>query len=433
MKTKNVFAAKNRLNPNTGHKMLIMLIISFSVLALSGISFAAPQLQVDVQKYEPYPAQTDQYLNLWVYVKNLDTYAPVRDISISIISSFPFSIDSNNAVQTIGSLEPYGDAVVQFKNIRIAADALDGWNKLKVKYTSSGSSITKEIDIYVKSLSANLVVGSLGTAPSEILPDTKNLRLDLELQNVGKGNAEMVTGKLILPSGFTATDSYSDSFSFGTIEKDTSKTGKFYIDISKDIRSGSYTANLTLQYKEQNSEDFKNVVVPVALNVKPSPVFSFEKISVSTESGFGGPLTAYAVAGSSVITPSTLAQGEKGELRITLKNTGDKESKSTSVRIFKQSDQPFEFDTKYDYIGDLQPNQTADAVFSFTIDKTAVLKAYLLSAEIRYVEGEDVKVTDQPFTIEVAKQLESPVLLYAVILVVIIIAVVLGWKYAKRK
>jgi hypothetical protein len=413
-------------------KYKLCVAVLFSVMLLEGISSAALQLQVDAQKYEPYPAQTDQYLNLWVHVKNIGTTSPTGDMTFSVVSSYPFSADASGA-ETVTSLDPYEDAVVQFKNIRVAPDALEGWNKLKIEYKAFGTSVIKEFDIYIKSMSAKLAVGSLTTAPSEILPDTDKLELDLELQNVGNGNAEMVTGKLALPAGFTASDSYSNSYNFGTVGKDSSKTGKFYVDVDAGLRSGAYEANLTLQYKEESNGDFTTVTLPVILNVKPSPVFVIEKTSVDVSSRFGGPITAYAVVGTGVVTPSSLAQGETGELRITVKNTGDEAAKSTSVRVFKQSDQPFEFDTKYDYIGDLQPNQTADAVFSFTIDQSAPLKTYLLSAEIRHVDGEDVKVTEQPFTIDVASQKENPILLYGVILIIVIVVAVMGWKHAKKK
>jgi len=55
--------------------------------------------------------------------------------------------------------------------------------------------------------------------------------------------------KLILPSGFKPTYSYSDEDNPGTILKSSSKTTNFYIDVDETIKEGEYKAKLEITYR----------------------------------------------------------------------------------------------------------------------------------------------------------------------------------------
>jgi hypothetical protein len=413
-------------------KMKKSVIYSFlvAIMIFSTIGFCG-NLNILSLKYEPYPADAGQYMDLWISVRNDDTTLKINNVNCEPVFEYPFSSETNQT-QLLATLGPYQDAVLQFKRIRVASDAVDGWNKLKVKCSvGSDISVTREVDVYVKSLVPRLVIGTVTTDSLEILPDTENVKLNVELQNIGKGKAQMITSKLALPEGFTPHTSYSDTYNYGTIEKDTSKTGIFYIDVDKAVKPQRYSATLRLQYKEENSNETKSMELPVELNVKPTPLFEVQKVEILLKTD--GRKAVYVLDGNEVTLPSELSQGDTAELKILVKNIGVEEAKSASLRIYKQSDQPFTFDKKYDYMGDIVPNQTAEAIFEFTVDDKAELKRYLLSSEVRYVKGTDVKTDTKTVEVQVARLKSSSLMVIFILALVIMAAAALWWKYVRKK
>ena len=408
-----------------------IIIFCMAVLFIASSAMASTEMRITAQKYDPYPAQTGQYMTLWLDVSNFgDTIA--HNVKVEVLPEYPFYPDVNNT-QYIRTLEPYQDFLAQFNKIRVDSNAVEGVNKLNIKYSHDDFSVEMYIDVLVKSSSPKLSIGSIISEPDRMTADTTDVKLTLELQNIGNGNADMITSNLVLPEGFSASNSYSDHFNFGTIEKDSSKTGTFYIDIGKGVPSGTHRTQLFVQYKEGNSNGVRNVSIPFELNLKPSPSFYIEKTEIDIPSRIQGDIIAYLVEGNTTVTPSIITQGDKGTVHLTIRNIGEDFAKSASVQIYKQSDQPFIFDNKYDYLGDIQPNQTAEAVFTFTVDKGAALKTYILKAEIRHLEGTNVKVSENSFTIDVEKSGETPTIVYLGIIAFVAVIAFIGWKYAKRK
>jgi hypothetical protein len=134
------------------------------------------------------------------------------------------------------------------------------------------------------------------------------------------------------------------------------------------------------------------------------------------------------VKGDAEVSPSMLAQGGSGELRVTVRNAGDEEAESVSVKVFKDSSHPFEFDEIYDFVGDLGPNETGDAVFRFTIDGNAVLKKHLVGIEMRYVDGTVVETESATIPIDVTTAGTDLRPAIAVMFIVIVAAATLVWK-----
>jgi hypothetical protein len=237
-----------------------------------------------------------------------------------------------------------------------------------------------------------------------------------ELQNIGNDSASLVTTKLILPNGFSSSQSYSETANLGTITKDLSKTATYYINIDKNIQPGKHKAQLIINYKfsGNNSNEYKQKIIDFDLDVKDEPKLTIEKIEISQANG--------------------LMQGDKSEIKLTIKNIGNKVADEVSVKIFKQSDQPFEFDKKYDYIGKLESNENGQATITFTVNNDAALKEYFIKTEIRYLTNDTVKTTDEQFTINVNKEKPKDQLTTIVIvLVVLIIAGVVVWKKVLKK
>jgi len=130
--------------------------------------------------------------------------------------------------------------------------------------------------------------------------------------------------------------------------------------------------------------------------------------------------------------PKKISQGDKVTLKLRIKNVGFKEAKSVSAKIYKQSEQPFDFDEKYDYIGNLKPNQSGEAVFKFEVDENANLKTYLLKVEIRYLIDDEVRVVEKQIPIMVKGEKKDSKLFFLGSLI-LVFAVAFGIYYGRKR
>ena len=400
---------------------VVVFIIIFGLVNTTSYVYAyvsdSAILQIQELKYDPYPAEAGEYMDLWVKIENIGT-EEADNVTCMLLPEYPFSLDPNeNATRHIGKLPGAEEIILQYK-LRVDSNAVEGWNEMKIKCQKENSNnwVIHKFDLYVESKIPEFAIGSIVSEPTKLFPDSEENKLSIEIQNIGTGDAELVTSELILPEGITPSESYSNMANLGTIKEGESKTAEYYIDIDKNTIPGNYKAKLIIKYKDfnNNRKEYKNRTLDVNIVVKSLPLFEIENINT---------------------TPDKLSQGDKGILRLTIKNVGFEEAKSVSVKIYKQSDQPFDFDEKYDYIGNLKPNQIGDVIFRFDVDGNANLKTYLLKAEIRYLVDDEVKIVEKqiPIKVEIEKK-DSKLFFLGILFItfVILFGVYYGWKKIKK-
>ncbi|MFC2143612.1 COG1361 S-layer family protein [Candidatus Aenigmatarchaeota archaeon] len=414
------------------------------VLLFTSISYAATVpsnealISITLLNYDPSPAEAGKYFDLFVNIENIGSNdAP--DLECELQPEFPFSLDPNqDAVRSVGVLPGKETALFEYK-VRVASTAVDGDNELRIRCSKngvgSGTYVNKDLDISVESNNAELVIGLITSVPDDLKADQDDVELTIEIQNIGEGDAKLVIAELILSDEFEASNSFSDSYSLGTISADDSAEAVFYIDINDDVESGKHPTKLKLKYKDDNNNqnEFIEKELDFNINIKPSPTFKIEELKAGTNTASEN-FNGYIYQNGEIVSPSDLQQGGVGELRIKIVNTGEKKAESVSVKVFEDSENiPLDFDEIFDYIGNLEPGQSGYAVFGFTIDEDAVLKEYLIETEIRFVDGSDVDTEIFTIPVEVAKQGAGNSFLYVVALIIIIIVVIVIWKRRKKK
>jgi len=374
----------------------------------------SPILQIQELKYNPYPAEAGKYMDLWIKIENIGTEES-KDVTCVLLPEYPFSLDPNeNATRHIGKLPGAEEVILQYK-LRVDSNAIEGWNEMKIKCQTENSDnwIVHEFEIYVESKIPKFAIGFITSEPTKLFPDSEENKLSIEIQNIGDGDAELTTAKLILPKGILPSESYSNIANLGIIKEGESKTAEFYIDIDKNTIPGNYKTKLIIKYKDSNNnrEEYKNQTLDIDIVIKSLPLFEIEKVNTN---------------------PDKISQGDKVVLRLNIKNIGFKEAKTVSVKIYKQSDQPFDFDEKYDYIGNLKPNQSGEVIFRFDVDDNANLKTYLLKAEIRYLINDEVKIVEKQIPLEVEIEKKDSKLFFLITLL-IIFAILSGAYYGWKK
>ncbi|MGV8169488.1 MAG: COG1361 S-layer family protein [Candidatus Nanoarchaeia archaeon] len=338
---------------------------------------------------DPDPAEPGKYLELrWQVIKYGDD--EIKNITYELEEAYPFSFDSSDSgVKVLGSWSAASaedEYYTLYYKVKVAEDAIEGDYDIKLKATvvRNSKAVDKITEYKIRvgdKKRPELVIGSISTSPSKLVSDTEEAKLLVEVENIGNSDAYNVRADLVLPKGFTTTYSYSDSDNLGTIAAGQSKTATFYVDVDKSVKSGLYPTDLKLRFKEDLDEtDYFSDSLDIDLSVLSRPIF--EIVSVET-------------------SPGELVPGAAVEMKIKVKNTGGKDADSVSIKAFKESSQPFDFDEKSDFIGNLAAGETGEAIIKFTVEKDAVPKKHILDLEVRSISENNVVLDTVTVPLEV--------------------------------
>ncbi|VVB89933.1 Uncharacterised protein [uncultured archaeon] len=416
------------MNSRILKQVMVSCILVIFLSTIAGPVLGAPIVGVQGNRIKasfmsqiPDPADAGNDLDLrWQVVNTMSS--PIDNLNFHLDAGYPFLFEAGDSPdKDLGPSSGTNDNqvfyVLHYK-LRVADNALKGTYNVTLSWNTGEGWTRKEFPIYIDPKRADFVVGALVTSPEKLIADTKEAKLSVDINNIGKGNADNVKVKLLLAQGFNSSYSYSDEDSLGMIVNGGSKTATFYTDIDENIKSGNFNASLLITYKDENDENntYRSRTLELDIPIKPAP---------------------YLIVESVTTVPESLKPGDKAELHIKVKNTGNKKAESVSLRVFKDASQPFEFDQKSDFVGKLEPGDSGDVVLGMTIDAKAADKKYLLDVELRGIdESNNVVIFSRtlPLTVNPAKKDTYSNLVIPIGVVVIgIVAGVYYLKNGKRK
>lgn len=368
---------------------LLLLTIVFQA-AYSADMFDTSTLKETLLNQDPDPVEPGEYVELRFKIEKLGN-SQLEDIRYELITEYPFSFDNSDVpIKKLGDWTGNSESdefYILYYKLKVDEKALKGTYGLTLKQTSSTNSIEREIDFDVRvdeKKSPNLMIGNVETSPSKLIANFDEGSIKVEIVNIGDEAAEQVIVDLILPEEFKESFGYSTRVNIGSIEDGQSKFATFYVDTLSGILKGNHEAKLIIKYKESNEDidkKFKEVELPFDIQIFGRPEYEITSVNVS-------PLSAGAI----------------GSINLRIKNIGSRESDSTSIQIFKDSSQPFEFTDKSDFIGEIGVNEIGESIFELNVDKDAMPKEYRLKLQIRSVVDNDVLVEDETIVLNVQKE-----------------------------
>ena len=365
----------------------------------------------DVQyTYNPDNVVAGDRFTLTVAITNNDNKNK-SDVRFELDEKYPFEFigDDDWDIRDLG----VGESVTKNFRIEIDEDADSDNYKIKFKLEDNNDDYKDEFKIEVKSDKAEFIIGNLQSDPTTILPDMKDIKLTVEIQNTGDVDAKYVKAKLELPQGFSPSNSYSNIANLGTIKAGETKEAIFYIDTEKILHSDLYQANVNLDYENDGDKELKNLKIDLPVQGIPQFLINDAKSE-----------------------PMKIMQRDSVILTIQIKNIGEKKGKDTSIKVFEKSDQPFEFKEKTNYVGTLEPGETGTAVLKFDVDKKAIPAKYLLNLQIRTVYEGNVLVSEETIPIRVyeyEKNTEDYLKIAGLIIGGIFVILILLLIYKNRK
>lgn len=277
-------------------------------------------------------------------------------------------------------------------------------------------SIVKDIKFFmtVKKEGIILNVANINTNPSQVRPGDKYVEVKTFIENVGSKDSKSVEVKLT-PNSNLISSTYTDNNRkfVGGLKAGESKEVSFYLNVDEATKPQLYNLNFSMNYLDLEDNSYsKSVQVPFLVKGR-------SYIQVVNYSGNG-------------------LAGNNGQLKVTIKNTGTQNAEAVDVRILKESSQPFNFDVRSNYIGELKPNETGVAIFNFGISDKAEIKTHDFKLLIRTKgdtdEGDDTIYTyNRRAQFKVTGVAENNYVKYGGIGLLILIVYFIGSKFFSRK
>lgn len=369
---------------------------------------ATTNLQPILVNTDPAPLQSGEDGDLTFKIRNTGN-KEAQDIKVQLLDNYPFELKPDRQRNySLGNIVP-GQEYQISTEVLVADDSPDGSNNFQIRFYQGEIDVTRNVPVEVQSQNIELNIANLQTQPQQLMPDTDNNAMTVDIVNNGEKTAENVVLDLDLPEFFQETSSFSTRQSLGNLKPGQVKTAEFNFDINETTPKGPATVNGELSYSADDSTS--KITDPVSFELYMDGKPQFEITDVESE----------------------LRTGKNGELRLEVRNIGEEKSSSTRIRVLDSSDQPFSYDSSSQYIGSLEPGQTGEAIFNVETESDAAVKDYLLDFETRGVRGTEVFVESETVKVEVSnseKQDASiPLPLAGIGLLLLVIAGIYQFKY----
>ncbi len=218
-----------------------------------------------------------------------------------------------------------------------------------------------------------IMVVNFSSAPENVKPGNENVKIKVNLANQGTESAKYVKAYLELEEPFSLSKSYESSYNIGTLSGGTAKDAEFLINVDKDAKKMTYIVPMIVEYRDSSNNLLKEEF-QLNLDIKGKPELE---------------ITEYR------LVPQPVRAGGSAKIYLTIENKGEEKAESIIVEAIERSEQPFDFTSKNDYIGVLEPGQKAEVVLATDVKSTAEEKTYQLNLRIRAVgdkEKQDLNV-----------------------------------------
>lgn len=339
----------------------------------------------------------------------VDVTALLGESGSSITDTFTVIGATEKKLGTIGKDETGRVAFT----IHIDEDAEAQAYTLPFTVTYEDKSRTEHTDVFYIGVyvagDRKLAITNFESDPAEIHADDEDVEFTGHIENQGTEQVKNV--KVTFQPGYPLTNarSFVQTKEAGTIAGGASTSFTFYADVADDIEPQATNVSFLLEY-EVNSQPYTDEVSFV-VDILENPKFALVSEAPPT------------------------APGQEGQAQVTVENQGAL-CESVTLIVLEKSDQPFSFNEKSAYIGDLDRGETGVATIVYEVEEDAPAQPHLVPVEVRCTKDDDVLIYDKTVKLEVAEAGAtggSQTTLIAVLAVVVIGALLWGMRNSKGK
>jgi len=296
-------------------KLSLIFVLGLMTILLGAVATAqqSPIINITLMNQDPDPVGPGQYVEIRFKIHNEGFKTVAENFQISLEPTYPFTLDSSeNADRSIGDLPALGAGgnviIVKYK-LRVAEDAVEGDNKIYLKYKHGNTDwIREEFEISVQTVDANLGIVSIDTYPEKIKPG-EEAQVNITVKNMADSTMNDISFKLDLTysdlldsaTAITAADSIIafNALPFAPIGSATEQkiyslgpgkeaTFTYNLIAYSDAESRVYKIPVEISYYDElQTEYVKEDIIGLIVGTKPelSVVIDETDIYVGKQSG----------------------------------------------------------------------------------------------------------------------------------------------------
>jgi len=265
--------------------------------------------------------------------------------------------------QLAGTIYPNGQYNQVFR-VKVKNNAPAGNYEFKLvgkwfyKGTAQESTDFMRFQMLVKKEGIVLNVNSFETLPAQVHSGDDFVEIIAHVENTGEKDAKNIQIKLKENSFLEPSYTNNNLIQVGQLKAGESKDIHFYVDVNETATPGVLDLDYFFQYQDEDNNNYvKSGTLPFLIKSHPYLIVS-----------------SYEGAGKA---------GSSSELKVYIKNTGSESAEAVDVRLIKQNSQPFDFDVRSDYIGELEPGEEGLAIFEIGVASSASIKEHDFKVFIR--------------------------------------------------
>lgn len=326
----------------------VLILLSTGSLAITGLSTDVSDISVTLVNQDPDPVEPGGYFDVRFRFEN-NGYGSAKNIDVEIMPEYPFSLYQDNAIKSIGSisaLQTSDDAAVVKYRIKVDKSAVEGSNKLKLRYRidNGGWVELDEFTINIRTVDAILDFYEINTDP-EIIEPGKSAMLKVNFINLADSFLKDLKIKLDLTGLPFAPIGSTNEKVLKLIGSNEKSSLTFELMAEADADNKVYKIPLKAEYVDNIGTQYsRNHTIGVIVGKEPELTVIIEDTDV-------------------------YASGSHGEISVKFVNRGVADIKFLNVNL-KQSDDfsilpPAEY-----YVGNIDSDDYESADFKIFVKKT---------------------------------------------------------------
>ncbi|MEM5812760.1 MAG: COG1361 S-layer family protein [Candidatus Aenigmatarchaeota archaeon] len=339
-------------------EVIIILAICFiSFLSSVSLAFITSNLQIQLLRYEPFPAEPGGYVRIWINIENTGL-AVAKNVEIQVMPEYPFFLDEKeNATRYFGEILAKDNVITDYL-IRIAPDAVEGKNNLTLRFRERGNEVWNErkIEIYIKFSHPTISIENIRVTPNFIEPG-KTATLSLMLKNMGESDLRNIIIKLDLTNQPIVMNNDVNEKIIKYMKGNESKEISFNILSYPNATCGFYKMPIFIKYSDYLGNEYsKEYFITFIIGEKPKLELNLEKSEI-------------------------LKSGDYGNIEVKVINRGSCEVKLVKIILEESDNFNILSSSKNFYVGSISPDDYE--IFDFKI----------------FVKGNE-KIVEIPLTLE---------------------------------
>lgn len=419
------------MRKTTTHSTALKFSILLSVLAVStGAVSATPEL--DAVSYDPGFISAGDRVNISANIHETDypdkTWDEDKTLKVVLrpgnrLTREYVTIEENRD-ESIGFLYPHGvwnqryqvkvdsGAPTGMYDFELHIQYLEDGEPVKIRTEDGDQNITviKDFSMPVDNEGVDLSSNVVSTEPSVPRPGDDYVEAHLRLTNTGNKPVEEIELTPSTPEGIQPSYSSDEKFYINKLMEGDSSEKTVSFNLDEQLEPGLHRVDLSAVYEDESGNSYSEELwIPLRVEGRPD----LEIVNSSLEMKAGG----------------------TSELRVNVKNTGAQDAESVTARIIAERTQPFSLEDRSNYIGEIESDDTAEAVMRISSDRSAALKEHQLKVQFR-ANGDSEEGDNSVYTyteavgVELISRKSSNLILFGVTAALLVLV---GSVYRYRK